>query len=144
MRKPGSATRWIVSAVIGLAIAAASALLYWFDPNGYGFYPICLFHRATGLLCPGCGALRATHQLLHGNLSAAFQFNPMLVTALALLAIGAGVVVIASWLGKPVTFRVSRKWLLLFAAVGLAVSLWRNIPGSPFFIPFAGGPSGHW
>jgi len=47
-------------------------------------------HALTGLDCPTCGALRATHLLLHGQLRAAFAMNPFLffaVPCLALLAL---------------------------------------------------------
>ena len=39
--------------------------------------------------CPGCGTQRAIHQLLHGNLAAAFQANAMilLILPLTLLAV---------------------------------------------------------
>ena len=36
----------------------------------------------TGLSCPGCGAQRATHELLHLNLKSAFAYNPLLVVSL--------------------------------------------------------------
>ena len=142
--KRGPSTTWIVSTIVGLTVAVTVSVLYWFDPNRYSFYPTCLFHRVTGLLCPGCGALRAMHQLLHGHVLAAFQYNPVLVTGLPLLAIFAGSTLIATLRDKRVTLRVSRKWLLLIVAVGMAISIWRNIPGSPFFIPSTGGPPGHW
>jgi hypothetical protein len=52
-------------------------LLYFFPPGSVWFYPQCIFHKITGLNCPGCGGLRATHQLLHGHLKAAFALNPL-------------------------------------------------------------------
>jgi len=53
-------------------------ILYTFPPGAGSFYPPCVFHRMTGLLCPGCGTTRALHQLLHGHVAAAFQLNPFL------------------------------------------------------------------
>jgi hypothetical protein len=70
---------WPLSALL---VAMGGAILFCFDPNGGGFYPVCLFHQATGLLCPGCGSLRAMHQLLHGHVLAAFEFNPLLLLCL--------------------------------------------------------------
>jgi hypothetical protein len=67
---------WMTGA---LAVFAGFALLYWFNPVEHSFYPRCVFHSITGLDCPGCGGLRATHQLLHGHITAAFQLNPLLV-----------------------------------------------------------------
>ena len=70
----------VVGATMSL-VALAAGVLFCFDPNRYPFYPLCFFHRATGLLCPGCGSLRALHQLLHGNLATAFHFNALLVSS---------------------------------------------------------------
>ncbi len=62
--------------------------LYYFNPQEHAFYPRCLFYETTGLWCPGCGGLRANHQLLHGNLSAAFRLNPLVVFVLPGLLVG--------------------------------------------------------
>ncbi len=56
------------SLVVAILMALAGIVLFCFDPERCGFYPICIFHQSTGLLCPGCGSLRAMHQLLHGHL----------------------------------------------------------------------------
>jgi hypothetical protein len=73
---------WLVAA----GALAAGALLFTFDPATAGFFPPCPFRWATGLLCPGCGTLRAIHQILHGHFAAALALNPMLVLTLPLLA----------------------------------------------------------
>jgi hypothetical protein len=67
------------AAALGLA---AGSVLFLFDPAEHGFYPFCLFHRLTGLHCPGCGGLRALHQLAHGHLALAFHLNPLLILSL--------------------------------------------------------------
>src|ERR1035438_1340940 len=78
----GSRLITLAGAVCVLLATLTALVLFCFDPRQYHFYPICLFHQTTGLLCPGCGALRAMHQLLHGHLAVAFQFNPMLIVSL--------------------------------------------------------------
>ena len=35
----------------------------------------CLFRSATGYSCPGCGAQRAVHALLHGHFVEAIRYN---------------------------------------------------------------------
>ena len=62
-----------------LAMGAICAIVYAFPPAQYSFYPVCPIYHWTGWLCPGCGATRALHALLHGELSAALAFNPLLV-----------------------------------------------------------------
>ncbi len=61
-----------------LLLLAGGVVLFFFDPATTGFYPPCLFTTVFGRACPGCGSLRAVHQLLHGNLRAAWALNPML------------------------------------------------------------------
>jgi hypothetical protein len=119
-------------AVLALLSAVAGLVLFCFDPRQYHFYPVCFFHKTTGLLCPGCGALRAMHQLLHGHLVSAFRFNPVLVVSLP----------IAAWLGawyvwqkarnEPAALGLRPLWLWLILAAVLVVSVLRNLPGAPF------------
>ena len=71
-----------VGRVAGVVLALAAAMvLFFFDPASHGFYPPCLFKTIFGHPCPGCGSLRAAHQLLHGNLQAAWALNPTLMIA---------------------------------------------------------------
>ena len=66
-------------AVLGLV---GVIVLYTFDPRNPGTFPICPFLGLTGFHCPGCGTLRALHQLLHGNVIAALGYNPLTVLSL--------------------------------------------------------------
>jgi hypothetical protein len=132
MKKTGMSARGMLVGAVGLTGLAAAAVLYWFDPSQGGFYPICLFHRTTGLLCPGCGSLRAMHQLLHGHLARAFQLNPLL-----LLSIPLGIWFAARTFMQREDPAVSSrfpagKWLWVVLGLGLAFSIWRNIPGTYF------------
>jgi hypothetical protein len=72
-----------IAAVLALA---GIAVLFFFDPAVAGFYPPCLFRTVFGAQCPGCGSLRAAHQLLHGNFAAAWMLNRFLLIALPLAA----------------------------------------------------------
>jgi hypothetical protein len=65
------------------------ALLYLrlFNPStpGEGFYPACPFHTMTGLNCPGCGITRGLHQLTHGHVLTALNYNALMVLFVPLL-----------------------------------------------------------
>jgi hypothetical protein len=63
-----------------------AAALFFFDPATHSFYPPCLFKTIFGAQCPGCGSLRAMHELLHGNVAAAWALNKPLLVALPLAA----------------------------------------------------------
>ena len=71
-----------------VAAAGASVALYFTDPTKPGSYlPRCPFNWLTGLDCPACGSTRMVYSLLHGDLAAAWHFNPvMLVAGLPFLA----------------------------------------------------------
>jgi hypothetical protein len=49
------------------------------DPNVPGHYPPCPVFALTGLLCPGCGTLRALSALASGDIGAAWGHNPLAV-----------------------------------------------------------------
>ena len=74
------ATRLLVGALFGFLI------LYCFSPTEHRFYPHCPLYVMTGWQCPGCGTLRAIHELTHGHWQAAFRFNPLLVILSPLIA----------------------------------------------------------
>jgi hypothetical protein len=46
--------------------------------------PFCPFKQFTGLPCPTCGFMRGIHCLLHGQISQAWLYNPLLFAVLAL------------------------------------------------------------
>jgi hypothetical protein len=114
----------ITPAVVGLSAAAGVSVLtlFLFDPAYYNFYPACYFHLITGLYCPGCGALRATHQLLHGHFVAAARLNLLLV-----LCVPAG----ALWSVRSI--RPLWGWMLLASCVVFSVA--RNLPGYEWLSP---------
>jgi Protein of unknown function (DUF2752) len=132
-----------------LAVAAAGGLmLAVFDPATSGVFPPCPVHYLTGWYCPGCGSLRAFHQLLHGHLRAAWAMNPLTVVLLPFLAYGLAAHVLheLQGAGSPGagsrttglrTIRLPELFLpaMWIRALGAAIILFgivRNIPLHPF------------
>ena len=112
--------------------AVAGLVLFCFDPRQYHFYPVCFFHKATGLLCPGCGALRALHQLLHGQLATAFRFNPILIMSLPFIFWFGARFARQKAGGQPLSLGLRPVWLWLILTAVLVISVLRNLPGTPF------------
>lgn len=118
---------------LGVGLAVAAALLYLHDPATSSIFPPCPFRTLTGLRCPGCGTLRALHQLFHGNLLAALRLNPLMVLSLPWLGYWfcAELVHRASGYRLPTArTRPGLVWMLL--VVILTFWVVRNIPCYPF------------
>ncbi len=105
--------------------------LYLFDPADSFFYVPCPFHLITGFYCPGCGSLRAIHELLHMRFISAFKLNPLLVASIPLLA----------YLTLRLHFSRSGKYslkldipafpVLIYLVIIILFWIIRNIPANP-------------
>lgn len=130
MRQRGAAA---VAALGTAALAGAAFVLRRWDPMRVAWYPRCPSFVLTGLYCPGCGALRAGHALLHGRLDDALGFNALLVLAGPVLAYVA-IRMALRWAGGPSLpgRRPSgpETWAILALVVGFMVL--RNLPWAPF------------
>ncbi len=78
-----------IIAVLILVVLAGLILLYrQYNPDNYGWFPRCPSKSLLGLDCAGCGSQRALHQLLNGNIKAAFQENLLIIPFLIYMALG--------------------------------------------------------
>jgi len=114
-------------------LIAGVAVLYLFNPAQFGFYPTCLFYKTTGLLCLGCGTLRAMHQLLHGHIAAAFRFNALVVSSLPVVAWGCLRAARDAAANKPALAWIRPVWFWIGLAVLIAFGILRNLPGASHY-----------
>lgn len=63
----------IITGLAGVVCLAYYSLLTFFNVG----IP-CLFHKITGLLCPGCGITRMILAILHLDFKSAFQYNTVI------------------------------------------------------------------
>ena len=113
------------SLAAGVAVLAILTVLFIVNPSQTNWLPGCFLHKLTGLHCPGCGATRAVHHLLHGDFVAAFLNNP-----LAVLALPVGT---ALWLWKRQTnYPTPRSVIWGLVIVAVLFGILRNIPHPPF------------
>jgi hypothetical protein len=120
-------------AVSAACLALALGVLFFFDPSRYAFYPACPFHYLTGLNCPGCGSLRAVHQLSHGHLAAAFRLNPFLCVALPGILLAMAKNTVRQLRGAaPEPKPVSPFWIRLLLVGLILFTVLRNLPFAPW------------
>lgn len=56
-------------------LAGVVCLAYYFLLTFFNVGIPCLFHKFTGLLCPGCGITRMILAILHLDFKSAFRYN---------------------------------------------------------------------
>ncbi len=140
MRAPESRPRaGLRGALVPLAVAgvAASAAVLLavrspYQPLSYGICPSVLL---LGVSCPGCGGLRATHDLVTGDLAGAWQANPLWVLVVPLLVLAWASWTRRRWRGLP--SGVPPAWLAwTLLVVVLLFAVLRNVPAlTPYLGP---------
>jgi hypothetical protein len=118
---------------LACAVLLAAVVLYIFPPIESPFYPRCIVYSLTGLQCPGCGTLRALHRLLHGDVYAAFQFNPLLIGLIPVFGFAGFSRAARSGNFKELfTSSLPARWIWLLLAGIVAFTIARNIPFERF------------
>ncbi len=125
---------WFAAAILGLAGMGGLAVLFFFNPATNHFYPVCTFHRLTGLNCPGCGMTRALYALLHGDFSTALRDNALLVLGLAFFGLRGLWLALERARGRTGQWLPGR-WLWPLLLVTLAFGVLRNLPAFSFLSP---------
>ncbi len=113
------------------AVAGGLVYLYLFDPNQPGHYPACPTRTLFHVDCPGCGAARCLHALLHGDLSRAVDHNVLLVASLPVVV---GIAAYWAWgrfVGSAPVRRVPSGLAWGFFAVAVVFAVLRNLPWAP-------------
>ncbi|MDH4160017.1 MAG: DUF2752 domain-containing protein [Actinomycetota bacterium] len=129
--RSGGRPAWWLAGVAGAAVVLAVR-----DPNTAGSYGFCPLKAATGLDCPFCGGLRASHDLLVGDVVAAFDQNVLV----PLLAVVVAAVVGATWLrrarspggARPRPLALPTRAVVPVLALLTVFTVVRNLPGVPF------------
>ena len=100
--RPADGLRAARGSLSAAAAAGAGVLLLLVrDPHTLGSYGICPLRLLTGWSCPACGALRATADLAHLDLAAAWSANPLWVALIPVVVVVWGVRLARQWRGLP-------------------------------------------
>lgn len=94
----------------------------------------CIFHKFTGLYCPGCGVTRMIISIFKLEFYQAFRYNPYLFILL--------IITIAYQIIKLITYKLLTKKIKLnnYIYVGLLITtiafgILRNLPDFSYLIP---------
>jgi hypothetical protein len=131
--RPFRATR--AAGYVGAFFAGGLALSALYATTGIGLP--CPFRALTGWDCPLCGGTRMGGALLHGDVQAAFGFNPLAFVALVILGV-LGVLWTVEAAGGPsvrlpqrLAERLRRvspmQWLLVGLFVAVIYTVARNL-----------------
>lgn len=120
---------------VGVFFATGLGLSALYATTGVGL--ACPFRLVTGWDCPLCGGTRMGGALLHGDLAAAFAFNPLALVLVALLGV-VGLCWLVEALGGPAVrppLGVRRSWrrttltgrIVAVLVVAVGYTLLRNL-----------------
>ncbi len=96
-------------------LAAGWLLLKWSPVSLPGEWFVCRFYEKTGFYCPGCGATRALHFLLKGNLVRSLGYHPL---------VPAAVLYMIPFLGSHTAAMIFHRLRLCPAYDGMQVRRW--------------------
>lgn len=84
MDTPANSITW-PKVIVLITLIAGLLVIAFLPPEEHSFYGTCIFRSVTGLDCAGCGTLRGTHALLHGDIASAFRLNALYVISIPFL-----------------------------------------------------------
>lgn len=79
-----TAPRWVIAVVVAWGALVAGAI--WIARKYDADFVLCQFKRLTSRPCPGCGSTRGVLALIEGRPIDAWLWNPLVMSALAVLA----------------------------------------------------------
>lgn len=125
------------------ATGALALALHVRDPHASGSWGVCPWLLLTGTSCPGCGSLRAVHDLTDGDVAAAASSNLLLVLALPVVVLLWARWTKRAWSGPEATPshsvavspRRAQLLVALFAVVAVVFGVLRNLPAGSWLAP---------
>lgn len=116
-----------------IIVLGATYLLFIFKTNRY--IP-CLFHKITGLYCPGCGITRMIQAIVRLEFVEAFWYNPLVFCLIPFIGLYL-INLIRSNLNKKKLFGDKTRKVFWNVTLVITIAFWvlRNIPALSFLAP---------
>jgi len=130
----GPVARWVTAGTTVVTAGALAGYLFFVDPNNpSNAYPQCPLKQLTGIDCPGCGGLRATHAMVHGDIAGILDHNVLALLVVPLIAYALTRWVLGLFDKKLPPFRLP--YVARYAVpIGVLVfTIVRNIPSQPLY-----------
>ena len=121
---------WHRRAFVAVSGVAALTVL---STNDLPFSPVCPFHIATGLWCPGCGLTRASVKLVQLDFAGALRMNIFAPVFVAMFLWATAAYVFSPKIPRP-TSMPSWVWRSVLVAA-LLFGVVRNLPGLRWLHP---------
>ncbi|MEU1985782.1 DUF2752 domain-containing protein [Nocardia sp. NPDC019395] len=139
-RSHGGPGRRAAGVALPVAVAGAGAaavlLLHLRDPHIEGSYGVCPTWGLFGVYCPGCGGMRAVHNLTDGHIIDSLHSNLLALPVLVLFVLWVGDWAIRAWRGEGPRLpgiSTTTAWVLIGSLAVYAVL--RNTPWGTWLTP---------
>lgn len=83
----------------------------------------CLFQLTTGFYCPACGGTRALRALLRGDLGMSFQYHPLVLYGIVVLAAELTGICLAKITKNP-RWHLGHETLFIYIGIGIIMVNW--------------------
>ena len=135
------ARRLLAPGLTAAGVLAATGYVAAVDPNQAGHYPLCPTRWLLHVDCPGCGLMRGTYALCHGDVAGALDHNILLVAVIPFVIVLWVRWVMRAWRGvtPAVTARqaaLRNRWTVGVLVAVIAFGVVRN------FVPYLGSGLG--
>ncbi|WP_407041352.1 DUF2752 domain-containing protein [Rhodococcus ruber] len=105
----GASAALMTLSQLGTVIVTAFA-----NPFENDLVPECVIHSRLGLLCPGCGFIRASRSIYENDFLRSFWFNPLGLASTVLLTLSI-VYIICRNIGKPASILLKLQYIIIIS-----------------------------
>ena len=98
--------RTIITITVTATALAAAAVYFFNNPEQSNLFPRCPIKMLTGYDCPSCGAQRAIHAALHGNIADAIRYNLFLVVAVPFFLLALAASLLKNRVGRAISLHI--------------------------------------